>query len=150
VAEHHLNAPLVHVEPERTGAVVQLPWQPLQKRATDVARSVLGAEPFEMAFAAGQRLTLGEAVAETLVMADTLLGTRETRLAAAPALPYDLSPREVEVLQLLAKGRSNAEIATALFISRRTVTTHVSHLYAKLGVATRAEAIVRAHLHALI
>jgi predicted ATPase/DNA-binding CsgD family transcriptional regulator len=135
---------------ERTGAVVQLPWHPLQERATDVARSLLGAEAFEMAFAAGQRLTLAEAVTETLALADSLLETREMGQAAAPALAYGLTAREVAVLQLLAAGRSNAEIATALFISRRTVTTHVSHLYAKLGVATRAEAIARAHLHALI
>jgi DNA-binding CsgD family transcriptional regulator len=51
---------------------------------------------------------------------------------------------------LLAAGRSNTEIAEALFISRRTVTTHVSHLYAKLGVASRAEAIAHAYAHALV
>jgi DNA-binding NarL/FixJ family response regulator len=51
------------------------------------------------------------------------------------------------VLELLAAGRSNAEIADALFISRRTVTTHVSNLYAKLGAASRAEAIAFALRH---
>ena len=135
---------------ERTGAVVQLPWQPLQKRATSVAQSVLGGESFEMAFAAGQRLALAEAVAETLALADKLLESQAAEQSASPALAYGLSAREVEILQLLVAGRSNTEIAEALFISRRTVTTHVSHLYAKLGVASRAEAMALAHHHALI
>ena len=53
------------------------------------------------------------------------------------------------MLELLASGRSNAERADALFISRRTVTTHVSNLYAKLGAASRAEAIAFALRHQL-
>lgn len=55
-----------------------------------------------------------------------------------------LTPREREVLALLAEGMSNPAIATALFISERTVTTHLSRLYAKLDVSTRAEAIALA------
>lgn len=55
-----------------------------------------------------------------------------------------LTPREREVLQLLAEGNSNAAIAERLFISQRTVTTHLSRLYAKLDVATRTEAIALA------
>jgi DNA-binding NarL/FixJ family response regulator len=47
------------------------------------------------------------------------------------------------VLALLATGRSNAEIAEALFVSPRTVTTHVTRIYDKLGVASRAEAVSR-------
>ncbi len=52
-----------------------------------------------------------------------------------------LTPREREVLQLLAEGNSNAAIAEHLYISQRTVTTHLSRLYAKLEVTTRTEAI---------
>jgi DNA-binding NarL/FixJ family response regulator len=51
-----------------------------------------------------------------------------------------LTDRQVEVLRLLIAGRSDREIATALFLSRRTVQDHVSHLLAKLGVANRTEA----------
>jgi DNA-binding NarL/FixJ family response regulator len=52
-------------------------------------------------------------------------------------------------LCLLVGGRSNPEIADALFLSPRTVGTHVEHIYRKLGVKTRAEAATFAHTHAL-
>ncbi len=55
-----------------------------------------------------------------------------------------LSPREEQVLRLLAAGRSNADIAGALFVSKRTVEHHVGSIFAKLGVRTRAEAIAHA------
>jgi len=100
--------------------------------------------------AAGQRLPLAEAMAEALGLAERLAGSVISRRPPSAAAGYGLSAREVEILQLLAAGRSNTEIAEALFISRRTVTTHVSHLYAKLGVASRAEAIAHAHAHALV
>lgn len=56
----------------------------------------------------------------------------------------DLTEREREVLQLIAQGRSNGEIAQRFFLSRKTVANHVSSIFAKLQVADRAEAIVRA------
>jgi ATP/maltotriose-dependent transcriptional regulator MalT len=49
------------------------------------------------------------------------------------------------VLGLLARGKSNAEIADDLAVSRNTVKTHLSHLYGKLAVTSRTQAIVRAH-----
>jgi len=61
-----------------------------------------------------------------------------------------LTSREHEVLQLLAAGRSNPEIADALFISRRTVTTHVTNLFAKLGVGNRVEAVTAAQRQGLL
>ncbi len=60
-----------------------------------------------------------------------------------------LSPREREVLRLLVKGSSDQEIADALFISRRTAGTHVSHIYHKLGVSSRASAAAWAVRHEL-
>jgi DNA-binding CsgD family transcriptional regulator len=56
-----------------------------------------------------------------------------------------LTPRELEVLQLVAAGRSNGEIATALFISTKTASVHVSNILAKLGVSGRGEAAAIAH-----
>jgi DNA-binding CsgD family transcriptional regulator len=62
-----------------------------------------------------------------------------------PAAQLGLTPREVEVLALVAAGRSNRQIAQALFISPKTVGVHVSNILAKLGVASRVEAAAIAH-----
>jgi DNA-binding NarL/FixJ family response regulator len=56
-----------------------------------------------------------------------------------------LSPRERDVLALVARGTTNRDIATALFISEATVKTHLTHLYAKLGVTDRAAAVAAAY-----
>lgn len=56
-----------------------------------------------------------------------------------------LTPRETEVLQLLASGATNRQVATQLFISTKTASVHVSNILAKLGVATRGEAAAVAH-----
>jgi DNA-binding CsgD family transcriptional regulator len=56
-----------------------------------------------------------------------------------------LTPREREVLALVADGRTNRQIAEALFISAKTASVHVSNILAKLGVANRGEAAAVAH-----
>jgi DNA-binding NarL/FixJ family response regulator len=61
-----------------------------------------------------------------------------------------LTPREREVLTLLVQGKTDQEIADDLFLSRRTVTTHTSNLFAKLGVANRVEATARAVREGLV
>jgi DNA-binding CsgD family transcriptional regulator/predicted negative regulator of RcsB-dependent stress response len=69
------------------------------------------------------------------------LRSREPRPAdAAVALPHGLSPREFEVLQLLAGGNSNQQIAEELVLSVRTVERHINHIYAKLNVHSRTQA----------
>jgi ATP/maltotriose-dependent transcriptional regulator MalT len=65
--------------------------------------------------------------------------------ASTPAEQLGLTAREAEVLALVAAGRSNRQIAQALFISPKTVSVHVSNLLAKLGVAGRVEAAAIAH-----
>jgi ATP/maltotriose-dependent transcriptional regulator MalT len=64
--------------------------------------------------------------------------TRSTRS------PRDLlSPREIEVLGLVARGYTNRRISQALFISDSTTKVHIRHIFEKLGVRTRAEAVAR-------
>ena len=62
----------------------------------------------------------------------------------------DLSQREMEVLQFLVKGRSNKEIAAALFLSEETVKIHLKTLYAKLAVQDRTEAAISAIRHGIV
>jgi two-component system, NarL family, response regulator NreC len=70
------------------------------------------------------------------------LGARlATQPAQADTRPDNLSPREVEVLKLIALGHTNGEIASSLFLSVRTVESHRAHIQQKLGLTTRAELV---------
>jgi DNA-binding NarL/FixJ family response regulator len=70
--------------------------------------------------------------------------------AAAPAEPPDdLTPRELEVLKLIADGLSNKEIAARLYLGEATVKTHVNRIFAKTGSRDRAQAVAYAHRHRL-
>ena len=60
------------------------------------------------------------------------------------ALVEPLSPRELDVLRLLAAGRSNAELARDLVVGEGTVKSHLIHIYGKLGVHSRTQAVARA------
>jgi DNA-binding CsgD family transcriptional regulator/tetratricopeptide (TPR) repeat protein len=79
--------------------------------------------------------------APDLARVGALLGRTDARR------PGGLSPREVEVLRLVAGGRTNRDIATELVISERTVDRHVSNIFTKLGVSTRAAATAYAYEH---
>ncbi|MFG2085044.1 MULTISPECIES: ATP-binding protein [unclassified Spirillospora] len=81
-------------------------------------------------------------------VADLLRRTRTPRGGETSA-PLGLTPREYEVLRLVAEGRSNRDIAEALFISAKTASVHVSNILGKLDVASRGEAAATAHRLAL-
>ncbi|MFD3515175.1 response regulator [Streptomyces sp. NPDC058657] len=93
--------------------------------------------------AAAGRTVLSPAVATRLV-------TQVRNPRPAPAAEAALSAREHEVLALVARGTSNREIARTLFISEATVKTHLTHLYAKLGVNDRAAAVSTAHRRGIL
>jgi DNA-binding NarL/FixJ family response regulator len=89
------------------------------------------------------------AVAEGQAIFGPAIAARVAELFAAPAQPDagpfpQLTAREREILDLLAAGRSNQQIAAALFLSPKTVRNAVSNVFAKLHVADRAEAVARA------
>jgi DNA-binding NarL/FixJ family response regulator len=101
------------------------------------------------------------AALHTVTQGDTLLAPAVTRRLIAhftatggpprpPEALTQLTPREVEVLRLLAAGLSNAEIAAALFVAETTVKTHVARLLTKLGLRDRVQAVVFAYRHGIV
>jgi DNA-binding NarL/FixJ family response regulator len=107
--------------------------------AAEIARAVHAA-------AAGQTL-LDPAVQQRLLAAAADGRPEPPRHPAS--LPDELTPREAEVLGLIAAGLSNAEIAARLVISEATVKTHVNHVFAKTGARDRAQAVHYAYQHGL-
>jgi DNA-binding NarL/FixJ family response regulator len=98
-------------------------------------RAGLPGEAFSAAWEVGRALSLDQAVAEAAALAGDAGSTD-----AVPAAEPELSPRERDVLRLLAQGWSDKEIAAALGIGRRTASTHVAAIRAKLGAPSRSAA----------
>ena len=98
--------------------------------------------------AAVEAVARGEAAIDPAVQHHVLAALTEPALAAS-YLPDGLTPREAEVLALIAEGLSNTEIAERLVVSAATVKTHVNHIFAKAGVRDRAQAVVYAYANGL-
>jgi DNA-binding NarL/FixJ family response regulator len=88
----------------------------------------------------------GQAVLDPEVQ-QRLLSAAARAPAPAPANEGDLTPREAEVLRLIAAGQSNREIGRALFVSEATVKTHVNRIFMKTGSRDRAQAVRYAYAH---
>jgi DNA-binding NarL/FixJ family response regulator len=93
-----------------------------------------------------------EAVARGEAALDPAIQHHVLAAVAAPVepqreLPDELTPREGEVLTLIAEGLTNAEIAERLVVSGATVKSHVNHIFAKIGARDRAQAVVYAYAH---
>jgi predicted ATPase/DNA-binding NarL/FixJ family response regulator len=120
---------------DQARAALAYPLDPARRRAHQATladlRAALGDRPFGQAWAEGARLTLDEAVA---------YARRSRGARRRPATGWaSLTSAELEVVRLVVDGLSNPEIGRRLFMSRGTVKTHLSHVYAKLGVANRTE-----------
>ncbi len=121
---------------ERAGRRIEPAFRAEHERRVEVARRALVEADFEAAWAVGRSLAPEEAVAEALAVV----------IKPTDPPPFSLSPREAEVLRMLADGLSDRDIAAALFIGERTVNTHVARIYTKLGVHNRAGAVAAAGL----
>jgi DNA-binding NarL/FixJ family response regulator len=141
-----------------TAAIVMLTTFDVQRYVYEALR--LGASGFLLKDAPADRLLDAIRVAAA---GDALLAPAITRRlverftaaarpldAAAPGRLADLTVRELEVLKFIARGRSNAEIAAELVLGENTIKTHVSRVFAKLGLRDRAQAVVVAYETGLV
>jgi non-specific serine/threonine protein kinase len=124
---------------DQVGSRSREPERSHYEQSLERSRSQLGAERFSAAWAAGRALTVQQAVEEALA-SNPVEETSRAEVMLDPVRPYDLTEREIEVLRLVADGLTDKEIGEALFISTRTVQTHVSHVLGKLGVSSRSAA----------
>jgi DNA-binding NarL/FixJ family response regulator len=104
--------------------------------------------------AAGHHAFLDPEVQAQLLKAASAGGRAGSSSAPSPApaarpLPDELTPREAEVLSLVARGLSNGEIAAQLVVSEATVKSHINHLFSKIGARDRAQAVHYAYTHGL-
>ena len=99
--------------------------------------------------AAVEAVARGEAALDPAVQHHVIAALTEPPEPSSPELPDGLTPREAEVLALIAAGLTNAEIADRLVVSGATVKTHVNHIFAKTGARDRAAAVVYAYARGL-
>jgi DNA-binding NarL/FixJ family response regulator len=119
---------------------------PNQQLLSAMRRALEGESPInqELATQLIQRLA-GEASQPAAAGSQAPSEAHESAASEAPpSLLEELTPREEEVLGLVAQGKTNQEIARSLSISRATAKVHVRHIIAKLGVSDRTQAVVRA------
>jgi DNA-binding CsgD family transcriptional regulator len=110
-------------------------------------RVALGDDVFETQWSHGRAQPLDDMLTNVL---ESPAAARAVPVPPAPTIATNLSSRELEVLRLLAVGKSNPEIADELVISRNTVYRHVNHIFTKLGTQNRTEAAIYAERHGLV
>ena len=123
------------------------------ERIVDAVRAgaagyLLKGSPREEVFRAIQVVFAGGSLLQPVVASKLIRSMSENKLE--PELPESLTPREEDVLRLLAQGLQNKEIAAELIISERTVKFHVSSILSKLDAGNRTEAVAIAAQHGLV
>jgi DNA-binding CsgD family transcriptional regulator len=114
-------------------------WDPDYHRVETAVRSAIGDTDFDSAWAEGAALSTEAAIA----YAQRGRGERKR-----PSSGWDsLTPTELEVVRLVAEGIPNKDIATRLFVSPRTVQSHLRHVYNKLGLTSRVQLAKEAARH---
>ena len=128
--------------------------RPIYEQTVAAVRVQLGEKAFAEAMAEGRSMTAEQALAaqgSTRAPVSTPAGSSSTSPATPlPAYPDDLTPREVEVLRRLSQGWTDAQIAEQLVISPRTVNNHLTSIYRKIQVSSRAAATRYALEHHLV
>jgi len=128
--------------------------QEVYERAEREGRAQLGEKPFAEAMAQGRDMTLEEILAMGReASSETLLPQEVSSTSSSAASPLSLAgltAREEEVLRLAAQGLTNAQMAERLVISPRTVNTHLTSIYSKIGVTSRVAATRYAIEHHLV
>jgi DNA-binding NarL/FixJ family response regulator len=138
---------------ERIGVPLAAAERAVTERALGASWTDRASPELQAAWDEGGRLTIEEAVASALA---TEPGEDEPNAKPAAGAPTPaaqqagLTPREIDVLRLLVEGRSDREIADALFIGHRTVASHVMNILGKLGVESRTAAATQALRRGLV
>jgi ATP/maltotriose-dependent transcriptional regulator MalT len=138
----------VHALRETIGAPMYPVSRAGYEQAIEQASAQLGEQAFRAAWVEGRVMTPEQVLAaQDQALTPTPLPAQAAAVPPLqpPTAPFGLTARELEVLRLLAQGLSDAQIAEHLVISPRTVNRHVTSLYSKLSVSSRAAATLVAH-----
>jgi predicted ATPase/DNA-binding CsgD family transcriptional regulator len=135
---------------ETIGYVLAAPERARYDGTKAALQTKLGEGAFDAAWIAGLATPADQATLEAQTLLADFCEMRSSCVAPLAPPGDGLTRREREVLRLLADGRSDREIAAALFISPKTVGSHVSNLLGKLGVPSRAAAVAYVHRHGFV
>ena len=128
-----------------------IPLPPVYRAACDrsvaTARTQLGEKAFAITWTAGRAMAPEQALEAHTRMGET---SSTPSVKSPPTYPNDLTAREVEVLHLVAQGLTDAQVAEQLVVSSRTVNTHLTSIYGKIGVSSRSAATRYALEHQLV
>jgi len=124
---------------ERIGEVRFKVWDAGYEASVAALRNALGEQDFDGAWAEGAALSVEEAIAYT----QRGRGQRKRPTSGWASL----TPTERDVVRLVSEGLANNDIATRLFVSPRTVQTHLTHVYTKLGLTSRVQLAQEAARH---